>query len=234
MLLLLSCYVVSETATPWTAVCQVPLSSTISWTCSYSCPLSQWCYLTILSSATLFSFCLQSFLSSGSFPMNQLFTSGGQSIGVSAPISVLTNEYLGLISFRTDWFDLLAVQGTLKSLLWHCIQKHQFFGAQPSLSHTHTWLLEKPQLWLYRTLLAKWYLCFVICCLCLSQLFFQGARGFFCLFVCFVFNLMAVVTIHSDFGAQENKICHCFHFLYLPWSDGTGAKTIISCGCDWW
>ena len=51
--------------------------------------------------------------------MSQLFPSGGQSIGVSASISVLSNERSGLISFRMDWLDLLAVQGTLKSLLQH-------------------------------------------------------------------------------------------------------------------
>ena len=57
-----------------------------------------------------------------------------------------SNEYSRLVSFRIDWYDLLAVQGTLKSLLQHSVQKHQFFGALLSLwpnSHTHTWLLEK-------------------------------------------------------------------------------------------
>ena len=49
-----------------------------------------------------------------------------------------SKEYSGLISFRMDWFDLLAVQGTLNSLLQHHIQKHQFFGTQPSLSSSHT------------------------------------------------------------------------------------------------
>ena len=49
--------------------------------------------------------------------MSQLFTSGGQSIGASASASVNSNEYSRLISFRIDWFDLLSVQGTLKSLL---------------------------------------------------------------------------------------------------------------------
>ena len=61
-----------------------------------------------------------------------------------------SDEYSGFISFRIDWFDLLAVQGPLKSLLQDH-RKHQFFSAQPSLgssSHIHTWLLEKPQLWL--------------------------------------------------------------------------------------
>ena len=60
-----------------------------------------------------------------------------------------SNEYSGLISFRIDWFDLLAVQGTTR--VFSTVQKHQFFGAQPSLwsdSHIHTWLLERSQLWL--------------------------------------------------------------------------------------
>ena len=73
--------------------------------------------------------------------------------------------------FRIDWFDLLAVQGTLKSLLQHTIQRHQFFGAQPYLwsnSHIRIWLLEKPLLWLYGRLLAKWCLCFLTCCRDLS------------------------------------------------------------------
>ena len=70
------------------------------------CPLSWWCHPTILSSVVPFSSCPQSFPASGSFPVNQLFTSGGQS-----------NEHPGLISFGMDWLDLLAVQGTLKSSL---------------------------------------------------------------------------------------------------------------------
>ena len=58
-----------------------------------------------------------------------------------------SKEHPGLISFRMDWLDLLAVQGILKSLLQHTVQKHQFFGAQPSSqsnSHIHTWPQEKP------------------------------------------------------------------------------------------
>ena len=84
---------------------------------SNSCPLSQWCHPTILSSVIPF-FHLQSFPASGSFPMSQLFTSGGQSWLFSFRISP-SNEYSGLISFRIDWLDLLTVQGTLKSLLQH-------------------------------------------------------------------------------------------------------------------
>ena len=59
--------------------------------------------------------------------MSQLFASGGQSIGVSASASVLRNEYSGRVSFRIDWLDLLAVQGTLKSLLQHHSSKASIF-----------------------------------------------------------------------------------------------------------
>ena len=84
--------------------------------CSNSCPLSQWCHPVISAPVIPYSFCLQSFPASESFRMSQLFSSAGQSIGVSASAS---NECSWLISFRTDWFDLLAVQGTLKNLLQH-------------------------------------------------------------------------------------------------------------------
>ena len=117
---------------------------------SNSCPLSRWCHPTISSSVVPFSSHLQSFPASGSFPMNQLFTSGGQSISVSFNISP-SNEYSGLISFRMDWLDFLAVQGTLKSLLQHhswkalIFQCSAFFRVQ--LSHpymttgkTYPWL----------------------------------------------------------------------------------------------
>ena len=69
-----------------------------------------------------------------------------------------SKEHPGLISFGMDWLDLLAVQGTHKSLLQHHSSKHQFFGAQlssQSNSHIHTWPLEKPSPWLDGPLLAK-------------------------------------------------------------------------------
>ena len=102
-----------------------------------SCPLSRWCHPTISSSIIPFSSCPQSFPASGSFPMSQLFTTGGQSIGASASTSVLPMN----ISFRMDWLDLLAVQGTLKSLLQHhsskasILQCSAFFTVQ--LSHPY-------------------------------------------------------------------------------------------------
>ena len=80
-----------------------------------SCPLSQWCHPTISSSVIPFSSWLQSFPASVSFQMSQLFASGGQRIGVSASTSVLPMNTQDWSSFRMDWLDLLAVQGTLES-----------------------------------------------------------------------------------------------------------------------
>ena len=84
-----------------------------------SCPLSQWYHPAISSSVIPFSSCPQSPPASGSFPMSQLFAWSGQSTGVSALAIIPSKEHPGLISFRMDWLDLLAVQGALKSLLQH-------------------------------------------------------------------------------------------------------------------
>ena len=112
---------------------------------SDSCPLSWWCCPTISSSVVPFSR-LQSFPASGSFQINQLFTSGGQSIGVSASASVLPMNI-------QDWFPLgwtgwisLQSKGLSRVFSNITVQKHQFFGAQLSLwsnPDIHTWLLEK-------------------------------------------------------------------------------------------
>ena len=141
--------------------------------CSNSCPSSWWFHTTISSSVTPFSSCPHSFPASGAFTISWLFTLGSQNIGASASASVLP-----MISFRNHWFDLLAVQGNLKSLLQHHVQKHPLFSAQLSLwsnSHIHTWLPEKP---IARIFVSKVMSCFLICCLGWSQLFFQGASVF--------------------------------------------------------
>ena len=85
---------------------------------SNSYPSSWWFHPTISSSVVPFSSHLQSFPASGSFPVSQFFTSGAHSIGVSVSASVIPMN-IGLISFRIDRLDLLAVQGTLTSLLQH-------------------------------------------------------------------------------------------------------------------
>ena len=140
--------------------------------CSNSCPLSQWRHPTISSSVTCFSSCLQSFPASGSFPMSRLFASGGQSFGASASASVLPMNIQGLISFRTNWFDLCAIQRTLKSLLQYHNSKASilrcsaFFKVQ--LSHPYTTTGKTRALTIWTFVSAKWCLCFLICCQGLS------------------------------------------------------------------
>ena len=128
-----------------------------------------------------------------------------------------SNEYSGLISFRMDWLNLLAVQGTLKSLLQHHSSKASilwqsaFFIVQ--LSHPYV-TTGKTIALTRQTFVGK----------VMSLLFDMLSR----LVITFLprkasFNFRAAVTICSDFGAPQNKVCHCFHCfpIYLPWSDGT-------------
>ena len=106
-----------------------------------SCPLSQWCHPTRSSSVILFSSCLESFPASGSFPMSQLFSSGGQSIGVSASTSVLPTNI-------QDWFPLgwtgwifLQSKGLSRVFSNTTVQKHQSsvlsFLYSPTLTSIH-------------------------------------------------------------------------------------------------
>ena len=97
---------------------RLPCPSLSPRVCSNSCPLSLWCHPTISSSVLPFSSCLRSFPASGTFPMSQFFTRWPKDWSFSFSISP-SNEHSGLISFRIDWFHLLAVQGTLKSFLQH-------------------------------------------------------------------------------------------------------------------
>ena len=139
--------------------------------CSNSCPLSQWCHPTISSLVIPFSSRPQSFPASGSFTMSQFFTSGGQSIGASALASVLPMNIQDWFPFGLTGSNSLKSKGFSRVFSNTTVQKHQFFSTQLSLwsnSHIYTWLLEKPQLWLYEYLSAKWCICFWICCLGLS------------------------------------------------------------------
>ena len=144
-LLLFSCSVVSSSLQPYgLQQARLPCPSSSPRACSNSCPLSCWCHPTISSSVVPFS-CLQSFPASGSFPVSQLFTSGGQSIGDSASVLPMNIQHCfplgltGVISLQSKGLSRVFSNTT--------VQKHQFFGAQPSLwssSHIDTWLLEKP------------------------------------------------------------------------------------------
>ena len=132
--------------TTWTSAYQLPCPSPTPRACSNSCPLSQLCHSTISSSAVPFTCCLQSFKASGSFPMSQYLTSGGQSIGDSASASVLPMNIQDWFPLRLTGLISLQSKGLSRVFLNTTVQKHQFFGAQISLrssSHIHAWLLEK-------------------------------------------------------------------------------------------
>ena len=137
--------------------------------------------------------------------MSQLFASGGQSIGVSAVASFPPNEIPGLISFRMDWLDLLAVQGTLKSLLQHHSSKASILRHSPffivQLSHPYM-TTGKTIALTRRTFVGK----------VMSLLFNMLSK----LVITFLprskrLNFMAAITICSDFGVQKSKVSHCFH-----------------------
>ena len=132
------------------------------------------------------------------------------------------NEHQGLTSFRMHWLDLLAVQETLKSLLQHhsskasIFQRAAFFIVQ--LSH--------PYMTTGKTIaLTRWTFVGKV-----MSLLFNMLSGLVIVFLprSKRLNFMAVVTICSDFGAQENKVCHCFHHfpIYFPWSDGIGCHDL--------
>ena len=160
--------------------------------CSSSCPLSRWCYLTISSSVALFSFCRQSFRGSGSFPVNWLnrwpkYWSSSFSISPS-------NEYSGLISFRIDWFDLLAVQETLKRFFQHhnskasILQCWAFFMVQLSHPYMPTW---KTIALTIRTFVSK-----------VTSLLFNSSILTIPSFICFLFSLKSSPFFQSSLSNQ--------------------------------
>ena len=143
-----SCSVVSDSLRPHESQHTRPLCpSPTPGVYPNSCPLSRWCHPAISSSVVPFSSCPQSLPGSGSFPMSQLFTWGGQSIGVSTSASVLpmnTQDWSPL-----GWTGWISLQSKRLSSVFSntTVQKHQFFSAQlssQSNSHIHTWPLEKP------------------------------------------------------------------------------------------
>ena len=152
--------------------------------------------------------------------MSQFFPSGGQSIGGSVSALVLPKDIQEWFSLGwTGWISL-QFKGLSRVLSNTTVQKHQFFGTQLSLwsnSHIHPQLLEKAiALTIQRFTGKGMSLLFIMLSRFFIVFFFsQGASVFF--------FFTATVTICSDFGSQENKICHCFHCFSMdvPWSNET-------------
>ena len=158
---------------PWTATHLASLSFTISWSLLKFMSIGS-----VMPSSHLILYCplllLPSVFPSIRVLSNELALSIRWSNYWSFSFSISpSSEYSGLISFITDWFDLLAVQGTLKSILQHHSSKASILWC--SLSLLYTWLLVKPYVWLFRPLLQSGISDFLILCLGLLYLFFQGS-----------------------------------------------------------
>ena len=214
------------TLTPWTAARQASLSFTISWS------LLKLMSIKLIPPNHLI-FCHPLLLLPSIFPSIRIFTNElilhvrwqkywRFSISPS-------NGYSGLISFRNNGFDLLAVQGTLKSLLQHhslkvsILQRSAIFTVQ--LSHLYM-TTGKTMALKIQTFVGKvMSLLFnMLSSNMLSLLFFKGGLSLF-VKVCHCFSsreqasfdFMAAVIIHTDFGAQENKVSHCIHCFPIYW-----------------
>ena len=142
--------------------------------------------------------------------MSLLFVSGGQSIGASALSISLSNEYSGLISFWSDWSHFLAVQGILRSVLQHHSSKASIFWCSAffMVQLLHLYMTTGKAIPLtIQTFVSK-----------VMSLFFNMVSRFVIAFLPRSKSLLAVVTICTDFGAQENEVCRCFHCfpVYLP------------------
>ena len=128
-----------------------------------------------------------------------------------------SNEHRGLISFRMDWLDLLAVQGILRSLLQHHSSKAPIFWH----SAFFTVQLSYPYMTTGETIaLTRWTFVGKVMSLLFNML---SSLVITCLLRSTRLNFMAAVIISSDFGAPQNKVWHCFHCfpIYFPWADGT-------------
>ena len=199
--------------TPWTAARQASLSIINSGAYSNSCPLSRWCHPTVSSSVIPFSR-LQSFPASGSFSNESVLCIRWlKDWSFSFTISP-SSEYSGLISY---WLDLLAIQGTLKSLLQHhnskasVLQRSAFFIVQLTSLHDY---------WKTKVLTRQTFVDKVMSLLfnTLSRLIIGFLPRNKCLLISWLQSPCAVIL-----EPPKNKVCHCFHCfsICVPWSDGT-------------
>ena len=188
--------------------------------CSNSCPLSQWCHWSISPCAptpTLPSV----FPSIRVFFSESAFASGGQSIGASATVLPMNIQnwfplgLTGLISLQSKGLSRVFSSTTI----WKASILHPSAFFMAHISH--------PYMTTGKTIaLTIWFFVSKV-----ISLLFNMLSRFVIVFLprsTHFLNFVAIVPIHNDFGAQENKICYCFHFFLfcLPWSDGTGCHDL--------
>ena len=168
--------------------------------------------LVMTSTVTPFSSCLQSFPSTRVFCSESVLLIRWPKYWNFSFSTSPSNEYSGLISFRIDWLDFLAVQGTLKSLLQHHSSKASilWFLDFSIIQLSHPYMTTGKTIALTRwTFVGK----------VLSLFFNMPSRIVITLLPrSKSFNFITAVTVHSDFGARENKVLPCFHcfLIYLP------------------
>ena len=190
-----------------------PSPSPASGVYSNSCPLSWWCQPTISYSVVPFSSHLRSFPVSGSFQMNQFFASGSQSISPSSEYTGLPLGWTGWISLQSKGLSRVFSNHSSKASI---LRPSAFFMVQ----------LSQPYMTTGKTLaLTRWTFVGKVISLIFNMLS-RLVTAFLPRSKCL--NFMAAVTICSDFGAQKNKVSHCFHCfpIYLPWRDGTGCHDL--------
>ena len=209
-------------ATPWTAACQASLSFSISRS------LLKLTSIESVRPSNHFALCHPLFLLRSVFPIIRVFSNELSLLmrwlkywSVSFTISP-SNEYSGLISFSTDWLDLLANQGTLKSLLQHHSSKasiHRsstFFMVQLSNRYMTTGKTIALTIW---TFVGR-----------VIYLLFNTQSKFVIAFLPRSKHLLIswLPSQSSVSGAQENKIFHCFHCfsIYMSWNDGNGCHDL--------
>ena len=206
-------------ATPWTAAHQASLSFTISYSLLRLMSIKSAMPSSHLISVVPFSSCLQSFPASGSFPRSLLFTSGSQSTGASGLASVLPMNIQGWFHLGLTGLITLQSKGLLRVFSSTTVQKHQFSAFfMVQLSH--------PYMTTGKAIALTWWTFVGKVMFCFFNMLSMFVIAFLSRDKCL--NFMAAVTVHSDFGAQENKICQCFHFFpfYLSWSDRTGCHDL--------
>ena len=206
--------------TPWTATLQASLSLTLSQS------FTKFIFIALVMPSS-YLILWHSLLLPSVFPSIRDFSSES-AVCIRWPkywsfiFSISPSEYSGFISLKIDWFDLLAVQGTLRSLLQHCTSK----GKASILWRSAFFMVQFSQPYVTGGIaLTLWTFVSSV-----TSLFFNT------LSVCHSFpakkqsssDFMAAVTIRSDFKTQEEEICHyfCLFPFYLPWSNGPDAMIL--------
>ena len=205
---------------------RLPCSSSTPGVCSNSCPSSQWCHPTIFSSVIPFSSCLQSFPASVFSSESVLPIRWPTYCSLSFSISP-SNAYSGLISFRMDWFDLLAVQVMLKHFLQHHSSKASvfwcsaFFMIQLSHLYMSTGKTIALSTWTFVGKVTS-LLFNMLCRLVMS--FLPRSK---CLLISWLQSPSAVILEPPPQKKINNLSLFHYFLIYFPWSDGPDAILLV-------